>query len=84
MYKGKLNGSHLTAAHMALSAVNLAECAGSCLPVASLAEVYVSAALRVKASLPRILHFTSVSSCVHACTNVSLTYAVQIYVVIWL
>lgn len=46
---------------MALSAVNLAECAGSCLPVASLAEVYVSAALRVKASLPRILHFTSVS-----------------------
>lgn len=47
---------------MALSAVNLAECAGSCLPVASLAEVYVSAALRVKASLPRILHFTSVRS----------------------
>lgn len=56
---GKLNGSHLSAVHMALSAVNLAECAGSCLPVASLAEVYVSAALRVKASLPRILHFTS-------------------------
>lgn len=47
---------------MALSAVNLAECAGSCLPVSSLAEVYVSAALRVKASLPRILHFTSVWS----------------------
>lgn len=46
---------------MALSAVNLAECAGSCLPIASLAEVYVSAALRVKASLPRLLHFTSVS-----------------------
>lgn len=59
---GKLNGSHLSAVHMALSAVNLAECAGSCLPVASLAEVYVSAALRVKASLPRILHFTSVRS----------------------
>lgn len=59
---GKLNGSHLSAVHMALSAVNLAECAGSCLPVASLAEVYVSAALRVKASLPRILHFTSVST----------------------
>lgn len=61
MHTGKLNGSHLSAVHMALSAVNLAECAGSCLPVASLAEVYVSAALRVKASLPRILHFTSVS-----------------------
>ncbi|CAL9693396.1 unnamed protein product [Knipowitschia caucasica] len=56
---GKLNGSHLFAIHMALSAVNLSECAGSCLPVATLAEVYVSAALRVKASLPRILHFTS-------------------------
>lgn len=61
MRTGKLNGSHLSAVHMALSAVNLAECAGSCLPVASLAEVYVSAALRVKASMPRILHFTSVS-----------------------
>lgn len=47
---------------MALSAVNLAECARDCLPVATLAEIYVSAALRVKASLPRILHFTSVSS----------------------
>lgn len=63
MHTGKLNGSHLSAVHMALSAVNLAECAGSCLPVASLAEVYVSAALRVKASLPRILHFTSVRPC---------------------
>lgn len=70
MYLGKLNGSHLSAVHMALSAVNLAECAGSCLPVASLAEVYVSAALRVKASLPRILHFTSVrpwSFYTHSC-----------------
>ncbi|XP_062388234.1 sterol regulatory element-binding protein 1 isoform X3 [Sardina pilchardus] len=56
---GKLCGSHLEAIHMALSAVNLAECAGDCLPVATLAEIYVSAALRVKASLPRILHFTS-------------------------
>uniref|UniRef100_A0A8C4EHR1 Sterol regulatory element-binding protein 1 n=1 Tax=Dicentrarchus labrax TaxID=13489 RepID=A0A8C4EHR1_DICLA len=71
---GKLNGSHLSAVHMALSAVNLAECAGSCLPVASLAEVYVSAALRVKASLPRILHFTSrvfLSSARQACLSSS-------------
>ncbi|XP_061893096.1 sterol regulatory element-binding protein 1-like [Entelurus aequoreus] len=71
---GKLNGSHLSAVHMALSAVNLAECAGSCLPVASLAEVYVSAALRVKASLPRILHFTSrvfLSSARQACLSTS-------------
>ncbi|XP_049602192.1 sterol regulatory element-binding protein 1 isoform X2 [Syngnathus scovelli] len=71
---GKLNGSHLSAVHMALSAVNLAECAGSYLPVASLAEVYVSAALRVKASLPRILHFTSrvfLSSARQACLSSS-------------
>lgn len=57
---GKLGGSHLFAAHMALSAVNLAECAGDCLSVATLAEIYVSAALRVKTSLPRLLHITSV------------------------
>ncbi|KAJ8363801.1 hypothetical protein SKAU_G00126320 [Synaphobranchus kaupii] len=56
---GKLAGSTLSAVHMALSAVNLAECAGPCLPVATLAEIYVLAALRVKASLPRALHFTS-------------------------
>ncbi|XP_010729007.2 sterol regulatory element-binding protein 1 [Larimichthys crocea] len=71
---GKLNGSHLSAVHMALSAVNLAECAGSCLPVASVAEVYVSAALRIKASLPRILHFTSrvfLSSARQACLSSS-------------
>ncbi|XP_058509815.1 sterol regulatory element-binding protein 1 [Solea solea] len=71
---GKLNGSHLSAIHMALSAVNLAECSGSCLPVATLAEVYVSAALRVKASLPRILHFTSrvfLSSARQACLSSS-------------
>uniref|UniRef100_A0A665W992 Sterol regulatory element-binding protein 1 n=1 Tax=Echeneis naucrates TaxID=173247 RepID=A0A665W992_ECHNA len=71
---GKLNGSHLSAVHMALSAVNLAECSGSCLPVATLAEVYVSGALRVKASLPRILHFTSrvfLSSARQACLSSS-------------
>uniref|UniRef100_A0A671NCB5 Sterol regulatory element-binding protein 1 n=1 Tax=Sinocyclocheilus anshuiensis TaxID=1608454 RepID=A0A671NCB5_9TELE len=56
---GKLGGSHLSAIHMALSALNLAECAGDCLPVATLAEIYVSAALRVKTSLPRLLHFTT-------------------------
>ncbi|XP_061568269.1 sterol regulatory element-binding protein 1 [Cololabis saira] len=71
---GKLTGNHLSAVHMALSGVNLAECAGSCLPVASLAEVYVSAALRVKASLPRVLHFTSrvfLSSARQACLSSS-------------
>lgn len=74
---GKLNGSHLSAVHMALSAVNLAECTGSCLPVASLAEVYVSAALRVKASLPRILHFTSVSRHFRAYINQSKPSATE-------
>nr|XP_029505991.1 sterol regulatory element-binding protein 1-like [Oncorhynchus nerka] len=59
---------------MALSAVNLAECSGSCLPVATLGEIYVSAALRVKASLPRLLHFSSrvfLSSARQACLSSS-------------
>lgn len=47
---------------MALSALNLAECAGDCLPVATLAEICVSAALRIKTSLPRLIHFTTVST----------------------
>uniref|UniRef100_UPI003D7C2459 sterol regulatory element-binding protein 1 n=1 Tax=Danio rerio TaxID=7955 RepID=UPI003D7C2459 len=71
---GKLGGSHLSAIHMALSALNLAECAGDCLPVATLAEVYVSAALRVKTSLPRLLHFTTrvfLSSARQACLSPS-------------
>lgn len=59
---GKLGGSHLSAIHMALSALNLAECAGDCLPVATLAEICVSAALRIKTSLPRLIHFTTVST----------------------
>ncbi|XP_016098864.1 sterol regulatory element-binding protein 1-like [Sinocyclocheilus grahami] len=62
---GKLGGSHLSAIHMVLSALNLAECAGDCLPIATLAEICVSAALRVKTSLPRLLHFTTfLSLCV--------------------
>uniref|UniRef100_A0A672PP83 Sterol regulatory element-binding protein 1 n=1 Tax=Sinocyclocheilus grahami TaxID=75366 RepID=A0A672PP83_SINGR len=71
---GKLGGSHLSAIHMALSALNLAECAGDCLPVATLAEIYVSAALRVKTSLPRLLHFTTrvfLSSARQACLSPS-------------
>ncbi|KAJ7989735.1 hypothetical protein DPEC_G00307610 [Dallia pectoralis] len=71
---GKLAASHLSAVHMALSAVNLAECSGSCLPVATLGEINVSAALRVKASLPRLLHFTSrvfLSSARQACLSTS-------------
>ncbi|NWU66476.1 SRBP1 protein, partial [Pterocles burchelli] len=38
-------------------AVNLAECAGDAVSVAALAEIYVAAALRVKASLHRCFHF---------------------------
>ena len=43
------------------STLNLAECAGDAVSVATLAEIYVAAALRVKASLPRALHFLTVS-----------------------
>uniref|UniRef100_A0A8C4SRX7 Sterol regulatory element-binding protein 1 n=1 Tax=Erpetoichthys calabaricus TaxID=27687 RepID=A0A8C4SRX7_ERPCA len=54
---GKLPGSNLAAINMALSAVNLAECAGETISVATLAEVYVLAAMRIKSSLHRTLHF---------------------------
>ncbi|XP_034781855.2 sterol regulatory element-binding protein 1-like isoform X1 [Acipenser ruthenus] len=56
---GKLGGSHLAAINMALSSVNLAECAGSTISVATLSEIYVSAALRIKTSLPKGLHYMS-------------------------
>lgn len=52
---------HLSAINMALSAVNLAECAGDTISVATLAEVYVAAALRVKTSLHRCCHVLAVS-----------------------
>ncbi|XP_063286736.1 sterol regulatory element-binding protein 1 isoform X3 [Pelobates fuscus] len=54
---GKHAGGHLAAINMALSAVNLADCAGNTISVATLAEIYVGAALRVKASLHRRFHF---------------------------
>ncbi|XP_016045085.1 sterol regulatory element-binding protein 1 isoform X1 [Erinaceus europaeus] len=67
---GKYSGGHLVATNLALSALNLAECAGDAVPVATLAEIYVAAALRVKASLPRALHFLTrsfLSSARQAC-----------------
>ncbi|XP_066120547.1 sterol regulatory element-binding protein 1 isoform X2 [Saccopteryx bilineata] len=54
---GKYAGGHLTAAHLALSALNLAECAGDAVSVATLAEIYAAAALMVKTSLPRAFRF---------------------------
>ncbi|XP_022347212.1 sterol regulatory element-binding protein 1 isoform X2 [Enhydra lutris kenyoni] len=67
---GKYTGGHLAAANLALSALNLAECAGDAMSVATLAEIYVAAALRVKTSLPRALHFLTrffLSSARQAC-----------------
>ena len=60
-FPGKYSGGHLAAANLALSALNLAECAGEAVSVATLAEIYVATALRVKTSLPRALHFLTVS-----------------------
>ncbi|XP_032697094.1 sterol regulatory element-binding protein 1 isoform X1 [Lontra canadensis] len=67
---GKYTGGHLAAANLALSALNLAECAGDAVSAAALAEIYVAAALRVKTSLPRALHFLTrffLSSARQAC-----------------
>ncbi|XP_008820203.1 sterol regulatory element-binding protein 1 isoform X2 [Nannospalax galili] len=67
---GKYTGGHLAASNLALSALNLAECAGDAVSMATLAEIYVAAALRVKTSLPRALHFLTrffLSSAREAC-----------------
>ncbi|XP_044517665.1 sterol regulatory element-binding protein 1 [Gracilinanus agilis] len=54
---GKYTSGHLAAVNLALSALNLAECAGTSISVATLAEIYVAVALRVKTSFPRAFHF---------------------------
>ncbi|XP_043944870.1 sterol regulatory element-binding protein 1 [Protopterus annectens] len=59
---GRYGGSHLSAVNMALSAVNLAECAGDQISAAMLAEIYVGAALRIKTSLYSCFHFMAVST----------------------
>nr|XP_048304048.1 sterol regulatory element-binding protein 1 isoform X1 [Myodes glareolus] len=67
---GKYTGGHLAASNLALSALNLAECAGDAVSMATLAEIYVAAALRVKTSFPRALHFLTrffLSSARRAC-----------------
>lgn len=61
-FLGKYTGGHLTATNLALSALNLAECAGDTVSMATMVEIYVAAALRVKTSLPRALHFLTVSA----------------------
>lgn len=60
-FLGKYSGGHLAAANLALNALNLAECAGDAVSVATLAEIYVAAALRVKTSFPWALRFLTVS-----------------------
>ncbi|XP_018094813.1 sterol regulatory element-binding protein 1 isoform X2 [Xenopus laevis] len=73
---GKHVGGHLSAVNMALSAVNLADCAGNAISVATLAEIYVGAALRVKASLHRRFHFLArffLSSARQVCLAQSVT-----------
>ncbi|XP_053550308.1 sterol regulatory element-binding protein 1 isoform X2 [Bombina bombina] len=73
---GKHASGHLSAINMALSAVNLAECAGDTISVATLAEIYVGAALRVKASLHRRFHFLArffLSSARQVCLAQSVT-----------
>ncbi|XP_064135464.1 sterol regulatory element-binding protein 1 isoform X7 [Loxodonta africana] len=67
---GKYTGGHLAAINLALGALNLAECAGDAVSMATLTEIYVAAALRVKTSLPRTLHFLTrffLSSARQAC-----------------
>ncbi|XP_036152157.1 sterol regulatory element-binding protein 1 isoform X7 [Myotis myotis] len=67
---GKYAGGRLTAANLALSALNLAECAGDAVSAATLAEIYAAAALTVKTHLPRALHFLTrlfLSSARQAC-----------------
>ncbi|XP_041431773.1 sterol regulatory element-binding protein 1 isoform X2 [Xenopus laevis] len=73
---GKHVGGHLSAINMALSAVNLADCAGNTISVATLAEINVGAALRVKASLHRRFHFLArffLSSARQVCLAQSVT-----------
>lgn len=73
---GRYGGSHLSAVNMALSAVNLAECAGDQISAAMLAEIYVGAALRIKTSLYSCLHFMArffLCSARHACLLQSST-----------
>uniref|UniRef100_A0A8D2AX43 Sterol regulatory element-binding protein 1 n=1 Tax=Sciurus vulgaris TaxID=55149 RepID=A0A8D2AX43_SCIVU len=79
---GKYTGGHLVATNLALSALNLAECAGDAVSMATLAEIYVAAALRVKTSLPRALHFLTrffLSSARQACLaqSGSVPFAMQ-------
>ncbi|XP_056660463.1 sterol regulatory element-binding protein 1 isoform X5 [Monodelphis domestica] len=67
---GKYSSGPLAALNLALSALNLAECAGGSISAATLADIYVAVALRVKTSFPRALHFLTrffLSSARHVC-----------------
>ncbi|XP_070251054.1 sterol regulatory element-binding protein 1 isoform X1 [Myotis yumanensis] len=78
---GKYTGGRLTAANLVLSALNLAECAGDAVSAATLAEIYVAAALTVKTHLPRALHFLTrffLSSARQACLAQSGTVPIAL------
>ena len=48
---------HFTGLMLAFSAVNMAETSSDVLPADQLADIYVAAALRIKASCPSFLQF---------------------------
>nr|CAD7573629.1 unnamed protein product [Timema californicum] len=56
---GGSSGGHFTGIMLSLSAVNMAETAAHVLPPEHLADIYVTAALRVKESCPNFMQFFS-------------------------
>ncbi|XP_070553769.1 sterol regulatory element-binding protein 1-like isoform X2 [Ptychodera flava] len=67
---GHESGGFIRGINLALSAVNLAECAGDAICKGMLAEIYTTAALQIKTTFPASLHFMAryfLSRARHAC-----------------